>query len=270
MRLDKLSMQFAMHDTGFIGDVLEAYERLILDAMRGDRTLFTTAEGIERLWQVSTGLLESRRRFAYYGPGSWGPNAIHQLVAPSCLATALRTGVGGIQTSWEADVSMIGPATLSLGRTANRNRAAPASRRLRAMHCRGRDDQFFAAHVLALFPCRISAKGRIEFEDAIVVLNRPQFVFFAQFDRHQPCAPSKLGAMSADVRGEFRDIGATVVLLNKLGAVRLISAESAHIRGFSGVEITPLNVLGKGEGRATLCRPSGHALVQGRLSCRHG
>ena len=56
MRLDKLSLQFAMHDTGLIGDVLEAYERLILDAMRGDRTLFTTAEGIERLWQVSTAL----------------------------------------------------------------------------------------------------------------------------------------------------------------------------------------------------------------------
>jgi glucose-6-phosphate 1-dehydrogenase len=35
MRLDKLSMQFAMHETGFLGDVLEAYERLILDAMQG-------------------------------------------------------------------------------------------------------------------------------------------------------------------------------------------------------------------------------------------
>ena len=59
MRLDKLSLQFAMRDTGLIGDVLEAYERLILDAMRGDRTLFTTAEGIERLWEVSTPLLEA-------------------------------------------------------------------------------------------------------------------------------------------------------------------------------------------------------------------
>ena len=64
MRLDKLSLQFAMHDTGLIGDVLEAYERLILDAMRGDHTLFTTAEGIERLWEVSTPLLETRRRCA--------------------------------------------------------------------------------------------------------------------------------------------------------------------------------------------------------------
>ena len=43
-----------------VGDVLEAYERLILDAMRGDHTLFTTAEGIEstvgavrpRCWRI--------------------------------------------------------------------------------------------------------------------------------------------------------------------------------------------------------------------------
>ena len=45
MKLDKLSMQFAMHDTGWAGAVLEAYERLIYDAARGDRTLFTTARG---------------------------------------------------------------------------------------------------------------------------------------------------------------------------------------------------------------------------------
>ena len=82
MKLDKLSLQFAMHDTGMIGDVLEAYERLILDAMRGDRTLFTTAEGIERLWAVSTHLLEEPPPVRAYAPGSWGPNSIHQLAAP--------------------------------------------------------------------------------------------------------------------------------------------------------------------------------------------
>jgi glucose-6-phosphate 1-dehydrogenase len=82
MRLDKLSLQFAMHDTGLIGDVLEAYERLILDAMRGDHTLFTTAEGIERLWEVSIPLLDSPPPVRLYPPGSWGPKSIHQLVAP--------------------------------------------------------------------------------------------------------------------------------------------------------------------------------------------
>ncbi len=82
MRLDKLSLQFAMNDTGRIGDVLEAYERLILDAMRGDHTLFTTAEGIERLWQVSMPLLEAPPPVRLYSPESWGPKSIHQLVAP--------------------------------------------------------------------------------------------------------------------------------------------------------------------------------------------
>ncbi|HEV2284456.1 MAG TPA: glucose-6-phosphate dehydrogenase [Steroidobacteraceae bacterium] len=82
MRLDKLSLQFAMHDTGLVGDVLEAYERLILDAMRGDHTLFTSAEGIERLWEVSMPLLQAPPPVRPYAPGSWGPNAIHQLIAP--------------------------------------------------------------------------------------------------------------------------------------------------------------------------------------------
>jgi glucose-6-phosphate 1-dehydrogenase len=82
MRLDKLSLQFAMHDTGLAGEVLEAYERLILDAMRGDRTLFTTAEGIERLWQVSAPLLDAPPPVRLYEAGSWGPKSIHQLIAP--------------------------------------------------------------------------------------------------------------------------------------------------------------------------------------------
>ncbi|HEY5420491.1 MAG TPA: glucose-6-phosphate dehydrogenase, partial [Marmoricola sp.] len=53
MKLDKLSMQFAMQETGWSGAVLEAYERLIYDAMSGDHTLFTSAEGIEKLWERS-------------------------------------------------------------------------------------------------------------------------------------------------------------------------------------------------------------------------
>ncbi len=82
MRLDKLSLQFAMRDTGLAGEVLEAYERLILDAMRGDHTLFTTAEGIERLWEVSVPLMDAPPPVRLYQPGSWGPKSIHQLVAP--------------------------------------------------------------------------------------------------------------------------------------------------------------------------------------------
>jgi glucose-6-phosphate 1-dehydrogenase len=82
MKLDKVSMQFAMQDTGWAGSALEAYERLIRDAMRGDHTLFTSAEGIERLWELSTPLLDNPPPVRPYREGSWGPNAIHQLVAP--------------------------------------------------------------------------------------------------------------------------------------------------------------------------------------------
>ncbi|MFI7585559.1 glucose-6-phosphate dehydrogenase [Spongisporangium articulatum] len=82
MKLDKLSMQFSTHETERAGDVLEAYERLILDAMRGDHTLFTTAEGIESLWERSAPLLEDPPPVKPYAPGTWGPNAIHQLIAP--------------------------------------------------------------------------------------------------------------------------------------------------------------------------------------------
>jgi glucose-6-phosphate 1-dehydrogenase len=82
MKLEKLSMQFATHDTGSSKSVLEAYERLIHDAMRGDHTLFTTAAGIEELWAVSSQLVSDPPPVRSYAPGSWGPNAIHQLIAP--------------------------------------------------------------------------------------------------------------------------------------------------------------------------------------------
>jgi glucose-6-phosphate 1-dehydrogenase len=82
MKLDKLSMQFSVEESDWAGAVLEAYERLILDAARGDRTLFTSATGIERLWEISAPLLENPPVVRPYQRGTWGPNQIHQLIAP--------------------------------------------------------------------------------------------------------------------------------------------------------------------------------------------
>ncbi|WP_267389050.1 glucose-6-phosphate dehydrogenase [Sphingomonas sp. GC_Shp_3] len=99
MRLDKLSMQFALQETGRIDEVLEAYERLILDAMRGDRTLFTTAEGIESLWRASAPLLENPPPVRLYEPGSWGPKSIHQLIAPHAWRLPFERAWRGGDTS---------------------------------------------------------------------------------------------------------------------------------------------------------------------------
>jgi glucose-6-phosphate 1-dehydrogenase len=83
MRLNKVSMQFSLAELDHSSDTLEAYERLIRDAMNGDHTLFTTAEGIESLWGASTPLLTSPPEIHPYPPDSWGPEAIHGLIAPN-------------------------------------------------------------------------------------------------------------------------------------------------------------------------------------------
>jgi glucose-6-phosphate 1-dehydrogenase len=51
--------------------------------MRGDHTLFTTGDGIESLWERSMPLLDDPPPVKFYPQGSWGPNAIHQLIAPN-------------------------------------------------------------------------------------------------------------------------------------------------------------------------------------------
>jgi glucose-6-phosphate 1-dehydrogenase len=82
MHLEKASMQFSLGETPGRRDVLEAYERLIHDALTGDRTLFTTAEGVERLWETSAPLLEHPPEPRPYPQGSWGPPEIDALIAP--------------------------------------------------------------------------------------------------------------------------------------------------------------------------------------------
>jgi glucose-6-phosphate 1-dehydrogenase len=82
MRMDKQSLQFSMSETGHVSEILEAYERLILDAMRGDHTLFNSARSIERLWDRSSPLLDAPPPVQPYPRGSWGPDAIHGLIAP--------------------------------------------------------------------------------------------------------------------------------------------------------------------------------------------
>jgi glucose-6-phosphate 1-dehydrogenase len=62
--------------------VLEAYQRLILDAMCGDRTLFTSSEDVELLWERSAPLLSDPPPVDLYAPGTWGPPAMRRLIAP--------------------------------------------------------------------------------------------------------------------------------------------------------------------------------------------
>jgi glucose-6-phosphate 1-dehydrogenase len=82
MQLGEAEMAFRYADSFTRHHELEAYEHLILLAMLGDQSLFTRADGIERLWEVSTPLLEHPPPLLTYPPGSWGPEAVGHLVSP--------------------------------------------------------------------------------------------------------------------------------------------------------------------------------------------
>ena len=49
---------------------------------RGEGPRIWDADGIERLWEISTPLIDNGRRVHRYTPGSWGPDAMHDLIAP--------------------------------------------------------------------------------------------------------------------------------------------------------------------------------------------
>jgi len=69
----------------FGGQPPEAYERLLLDAMRGDATLFSRRDAVEASWAWITPILEHFEQhppadFPNYEPGSWGPETCHELM----------------------------------------------------------------------------------------------------------------------------------------------------------------------------------------------
>ncbi|HEU5106440.1 MAG TPA: glucose-6-phosphate dehydrogenase [Solirubrobacterales bacterium] len=83
IQLGEAHMRFSYADTfGGPDEALDPYERLIHDVMMGDRTLFTSSEAIERLWEVSEPVLREPPPAIPYEPGSWGPREIDDLIAP--------------------------------------------------------------------------------------------------------------------------------------------------------------------------------------------
>jgi glucose-6-phosphate 1-dehydrogenase len=78
MRIRPVNMEFR-YGTSFLSESPEAYERLILDAMRGDATLFTRNDEIEALWGIIDPILEAwaldtTSEIPTYAAGSAGPS----------------------------------------------------------------------------------------------------------------------------------------------------------------------------------------------------
>jgi glucose-6-phosphate 1-dehydrogenase len=84
MRIRPVHMEFR-YGTAFLSESPEAYERLILDAMRGEATLFTRNDEIEALWAIVDPILSAWREdtsspIAQYEAGSSGPEEANRLL----------------------------------------------------------------------------------------------------------------------------------------------------------------------------------------------
>lgn len=77
VQVENVSMNFSYSQT-WQKDLPEAYERLLLDVMRGDSTLFTRSDEVEAAWKIIDPILQGWKEslnipMAAYAPGSWGP-----------------------------------------------------------------------------------------------------------------------------------------------------------------------------------------------------
>ena len=73
------------YDSEFGAYTPEAYERLLLDAMLGDATLFAHRDGVEATWALMTPILEAWAKdpikdYPNYAAGTWGPSAADALI----------------------------------------------------------------------------------------------------------------------------------------------------------------------------------------------
>ena len=84
MRLRPVSMDFN-YGSSFGERSPTAYETLLVDAMKGDATLYTRQDMVEASWKVVQPILDnwSSRKFDFpnYEPGSWGPAASDEMLA---------------------------------------------------------------------------------------------------------------------------------------------------------------------------------------------
>ena len=84
MKLTPVQMRYAYSSSFGMKLQPSPYERLLLDAVHGDQTLFSRTDGISASWKFVTNILSGFTSSASvlhpYVPGSWGPQAAHTFI----------------------------------------------------------------------------------------------------------------------------------------------------------------------------------------------
>jgi len=85
LRIEPVKMDFH-YGTSFGKAPPEAYERLLLDAMSGDPTLFARRDEVEEAWKFVDAIHAAWKTrsddLAFYSSGSWGPSEAEELIKP--------------------------------------------------------------------------------------------------------------------------------------------------------------------------------------------
>ena len=62
---------------------MDAYERVLGDAITGDATLFAREDSVEEAWRIVDPILKDPPRLIEYEPNSWGPQEVDRIVSPA-------------------------------------------------------------------------------------------------------------------------------------------------------------------------------------------
>jgi glucose-6-phosphate 1-dehydrogenase len=61
---------------------MDAYERVLGDAMAGDATLFAREDYVEEAWRIVDPVLKAGTPLHEYEPNTWGPSEVNKLMSP--------------------------------------------------------------------------------------------------------------------------------------------------------------------------------------------
>ena len=86
MHLGRAAMDFDYDEAFAHTEIADAYELLLLEAMRGDHSLFIRQDGVERAWEILQPVLEHPTPVCFYERGSWGPPEADELIRPREVA----------------------------------------------------------------------------------------------------------------------------------------------------------------------------------------
>lgn len=80
LELHNSYMQFCYPQNHLEHSFPDAYERLIVDVIRGDQTFFNNAAEVESEWKFTDELLQNNPKPCSYKPGTWGPKEANELI----------------------------------------------------------------------------------------------------------------------------------------------------------------------------------------------